>query len=145
MRLAARARTTAGPAQVWEVLGSPARWPEFELWLRRVRGAHGPVAPGQAFVGVSRFYGIGVPVDVVEALPAQRLVLRVRTAPGITQTVAYDLLPTVHGGSDVRASVVVEGLFARAAAGPLWLAGALTLRLLVVRAERLARAGGRAA
>lgn len=145
MRLAARARTTASPAQVWEVLGTPSRWPEFEPWLRRVRGTQRRATTGQALVGVSRFYGVTVPIDVLEAVPGERLVLRLHTAPGVTQTVTHELLPTVQGGSDVRVGVVVEGLFARAAAGPLWLASALTLRLLVVRAERLARAARRAA
>ena len=36
MRLVQRARTSATPAQVWEVLGQPSRWPEFEPFLRRV-------------------------------------------------------------------------------------------------------------
>ena len=145
MRLAARARTSASPAQVWEVLGHPERWPEFEPWLRRLRGTNRPAATGQALVGVSRFYGVAVPIDVVQAVAGQRLVLRVHTAPGVTQTVTHELVPMVQGGTDVRVNVVVEGLFARPAAGPLWIASALTLRLLVVRAERLVRAARRAA
>jgi hypothetical protein len=130
---------------VWEVLGSPGRWPEFEPFLRRVRGTHRPAAAGQTLVGVSRLGGVAVPIDVVEAQPGSRLVLRVHTAPGVRQTMAFELLPTVQGGSDVRVSVVVEGLFARPAAGALWLSSALTLRLLVARAERIARAARRAA
>jgi hypothetical protein len=57
----------------------------------------------------------------------------------------FEVLPRVQGGSDLRVGVVVEGLFARAAAGPLWLSSALTLRLLVARAERIARTARRAA
>lgn len=139
MRLTSRARTSASPAQVWEVLGSPYRWSEFEPFLRRVRGAHRPVATGQVLVGVSRVGGVAVPVDVVEAVPAERLVLRVHTAPGVRHVLTFTLLPTLRGGSDVRVSVVVDGLLARPAAGPLWLSSALTLRLLAVRSERLAR------
>ena len=145
MRLTASVRTTASPAQVWEVLGTPARWPEFEPFLRRVRGTHGSVAAGQTLVGVSRVGGVGVPVDVVEAAPGSRLVLRVHTAPGVRQTMAFEVLPTVRGGSDLRLAVVVEGLFARPAAGPLWLSGTLTLRLLAARCDRLAKAARRAA
>jgi hypothetical protein len=127
------------------VLGEPARWPEFEPFLRRVRGAQRPAAAGQTLVGISRLYNVAVPIDVLEAAPGSRLVLRVHTAPGVRQTMAFELLPVVGGGSDVRVSVVVEGLFARPAAGPLWLSSVLTLRLLVARAERIARAARRAA
>ena len=139
MRLAARGRTSASPAQVWEVLGFPARWPEFEPFLRRVRGARRPAATGQALVGISRIGGLAVPVDVLEAVPGERLVLRVHTAPGVRQTLTFSLLPTLGGGSDVRVSIVVEGLFARPAAAPLWLSSALTLRLLLARCQRSAR------
>ncbi len=145
MRLAHRVHTAASPAQVWEVLGDPRRWPEFEPFLRRVRGTHGRAARGQALVGVSRVASVAVPIDVLEAVPGSRLVLRIATAPGVRQTVTHDVLPTVRGGSDIRVSVVVEGLFARLAAGPLWLSSGLTLRLLAVRAERIARAARQAA
>ncbi|CAN5292463.1 hypothetical protein BH24ACT10_BH24ACT10_05080 [soil metagenome] len=52
MRLAHRVRTSASPGQVWQVLGEPARRPEFELVLRRVRGPDGPVGAGQTLLGV---------------------------------------------------------------------------------------------
>ena len=145
MRLTASARTTATPAQVWEVLGTPSRWPEFEPFLRRVRGTHRAASTGQALVGVSRVGGVAVPVDVVEAVPGTRLVLRVHTAPGVRQTMAFEVLPSVRGGSDLRLAVVVEGLLDRPAAGPLWLSGVLTLRLLAARGDRIARAARRAA
>lgn len=145
MRLVQRVRTSAGPAQVWEVLGEPARWPEFEPFLRRVRGTHGAAAAGQTLVGVSRIASLAVPVDVLEVVPRRRLVLRVHAAPGVTQTVTYEVLPVLSGGSDLRGSLAVAGLFARPAAVPLWLANGLTVRLLAVRAERLTRAARRAA
>jgi uncharacterized protein YndB with AHSA1/START domain len=140
-----KARTSASPAQVWQVLGDPTRWPEFELFLRRIRGTHGMLAGGQTLVGISRVGSLAVPIDVLEAVPGSRLVLRVHAAPGVRETVTSEVLPRVAGGSDVRVSVVVEGLFARPAAVPLWLATGLTVRLLVARAERLARAARRAA
>ena len=145
MRLAQRLHTSASPAQVWQVLGTPRRWPEVEPFLRRVRGTHGTVAAGQTLVGVSRVASLTVPVDVLEVVPGRRLVLRVHTAPGVRETVTFEVLPVFSGGSDVQVSVVVEGLFARAAAGPLWLSRLLTVRLLAVRAQRLARTAGRAA
>lgn len=110
-----------------------------------MRGTHGRAAAGQALVGVSRVGSLGVPIDVLEAVPGSRLVLRVHTAPGVRETVTHEIVPTMQGGSDVRVSVVVDGLFARAAVAPLWLSSRLTLRLLVVRAERIARAARRAA
>ena len=145
MRLVQRGRTSASPAQVWEVLGIPSRWPEFEPALRRVRGTHRAAAPGQTLVGVSRLALVGVPIDVLEVVPASRLVLRVHVAPGVQQTLTFELLPTVKGGTDVHLRVVVEGLLARLAVAPLWLAGAFTLRLLLARTERIARAARRAA
>ena len=139
------ARTSATPAQVWEVLGQPSRWPEFEPLLRCVRGTHGAAAAGQTLLGVSRIANLAVPIDVREADPGRRLVVRVHTAPGVGQLLTVDLVPVVSGGTDIACSVVVDGLFARLAAGPLWLASGFTVRLLAVRAERLARAARRAA
>jgi uncharacterized protein YndB with AHSA1/START domain len=145
VRLTSHVRTSASPAQLWDVLGDPERWPEFEPFLRKVRGTRGRLAAGQTLVGVSRVGSLAVPLDVLEVVPGARLVVRVHTAPGVRQTMTFEVLPSVQGGSDARAGVVVEGLFAPAAAVPLWLATGLTLRLLVVRAERLARAARRAA
>ena len=145
MRLVQRARTSAAPAQVWEVLGAPARWPEFEPFLRRVRGTHGVAVAGQTLVGVSRIGSLAVPIDVLEVETARRLVLRVHTAPGVGELLTFEVVPVVSGGSDLTCSVVVDGVLARAAAGPLWAASGLTVRLLAARAHRLARAARRAA
>jgi uncharacterized protein YndB with AHSA1/START domain len=127
------------------VLGEPRRWPEFDLALRKVRGATGPALPGAALVGISRVGGVTLPVDVVEVVPGSRLVLRVHAAPGVVETVTHEVTPVVSGGSDLRVSVVVEGLLAPLAVAPLWLANGLTLRLLAARAERIARSARRAA
>lgn len=127
------------------MLGEPGRWPEFDPVLRKVRGVTGPALPGATLVGVSRVGGLALPMDVVEVVPASRLVLRVHAAPGVVETVAYDVTPVLQGGSDVRMSVVVEGLFARLAVVPLWFANGLTLRLLAARVERVARSARRAA
>lgn len=140
-----RARTSGSPAQVWEVLGSPRRWPQFDLSLIKVRGTPETVVAGQALVGVSRFASLSIPIDVVEVVPGSRLVLRVHTAPGVRETVTHAVVPLVRGGCELRVSVVVDGLFAPAAVVPLWLAGGLTVRLLAVRVERLVRAARRAA
>ena len=145
MRLRHRVRTTASPAQVWQVLGDPVRWPEFDPFLRRVSGAHGPAAAGQHLLGHSRGLGVPIPVDVLEALPERRLALRVHVLPGVVEEVTHDVTPTLRGGSDLVVSVVVEGLFARVAFGPIWLARGLTSRVLGVRAGGLARAARRAA
>jgi uncharacterized protein YndB with AHSA1/START domain len=145
VRLAHRTRTSATPAQVWQVLGHPARWPEFSLYVRTVRGTHGEAAAGQALVGVSRVGSLSIPIDVLEAEPGSRLVLLVHTAPGVRERVVHEIIPVVSGGSDVRVSMVVEGLFARLSAVPLWLGTGVTARLLAVRAERIARAAKRVA
>jgi uncharacterized protein YndB with AHSA1/START domain len=140
MPRAHRARTLATPAEVWSILDSPSSWPQFNLTLRRVRGAGGHVAAGQHLLGIGRGTGMRVPVDVLEAVPDRRLVLRVHTAPGVREEVTHELTPAVRGGCDISVSVVVEGLFARPAFVPLWLAAGGTARLLAVRADRLARA-----
>lgn len=141
MALVHRVHTTASPAQVWVLLGDPHCWPQFEVLLRRVRGRAGPATAGAHLVGVARVLSLGVPVDVVEAVPESRLVLVVHTAPGVRQTIATELTPSVQGGCDVRVSVVVDGLFARLAFGPLWLGVGFTTRVLVARTDRLSRAG----
>lgn len=139
MRLSHRVRTTASPAQVWAVLGEPRRWPEFDLFLRSVRGSHGAAATGQHLLGLARLASLRIPVDVVEAVPDRRLVLLVHTAPGLRETVTHEITPSVRGGSDIAVSVVVEGLWARFGAVPLWLASGLSARVLAARTDRSAR------
>ena len=139
MRLAHRTSTSASPAQVWRLLGSPARWPEFNPFLRRVPGAPDRVRTGHTLLGVARVTSVRIPVDVVEAVPERRLELRFHTAPGVAERVVFELTPTVRGGTVLRVHVVVEGLFARPAFVPLWLANGLVARVLAVQAEREAR------
>lgn len=140
MKLDHRVSTSASPAQVWELLGRPNRWPLFNPSLRRVHGAQDRARTGQTLLGVARFTGMRIPIDVVDAVPEQRLEIHVHTAPGVQQRVVYELAPTLRGGCSMRVRVVVEGLFARAAVGPLWLANGFNARLLVAQAERAARA-----
>ena len=139
MRLSHRVRTSASPAEVWAVLGNPQRWHEFDLFLRTVRGSHGSAASGQHLLGLARLASLRIPVDVVEAVPDKRLVLLVHTAPGLRETVTHEITPAVRGGSDVVVSVVVEGLWARFGAVPLWLASGLSARVLAARTDRTAR------
>jgi hypothetical protein len=140
MRLAHRVSTSATPAQVWELLGVPGRWPEFNPVLRRVQGAPESARSGQTLLGVARLSGVRLPIDVVDAVPKQRLELFVHTAPGVRHRLVFDLAPKVRGGCSIRLGVTVEGLFARAAVLPLWLADGVLARLLAAQAERGARA-----
>lgn len=148
MRLAHRVSTSATPAQVWELLGVPARWPDFNPFVRRVHGAPGAVRTGQTLLGVARFTGVRVPIDVVDAAVDQRLELCHHSAPGVRHRLLFEVTPKVRGGCAIRVGVTVEGLFALPAVGPLFVADALVARLLVAQAERgarAARAGRRAA
>ncbi|MGB8651851.1 MAG: SRPBCC family protein [Mycobacteriales bacterium] len=145
MKLAHRVRTSATPAQVWEVLGTPARWPEFDLFLTRVRGAAAPAAQGQHLVGISRWTKLGIPLDVLDADPERRLVMRVHTAPGVTEELTFALTPTTKGGTDITVGIVVDGLFARPAAPVLWVANGLNARVLARRTHLRARAARRRA
>jgi uncharacterized protein YndB with AHSA1/START domain len=135
VRLTHSARTTATPAQVWQLLGDPRRWPEFEVWLHKVVGAPGRLSAGQRLMGRVRLSVVRVPMDVVEVVAGQRLVLLVHVAPGVRHQVTTALTSTVDGGCDLRVSVVVDGPLARPAALPLWLSSGLTVRLLAARSD----------
>lgn len=143
MRLGHRVSTSASPGKVWELLGCPSRWPEFDPFLRRVHGAPTVARTGQTLLAIARLTGVRVPIDVVEAVPQQRLELFLHTAPGVSQRVVYELAPTLRGGSTLRVGVVVEGLLARPAAAPLWLSNGVTARLLAAQTDRAARAARR--
>lgn len=145
MKLTHHVRTSASPALVWQTLGRPSQWPEFDVFLRGVRGVDGPATPGQHLVGVARALSLGIPLDVLEVDPERRLVLRVRTVPGLTEEVTFVVTPTVRGGSEIRVSVVLEGLLARPAVLPLWLANGLNARVLAARTHRAAKAQRRTA
>ena len=142
MRLVHRVSTSATPAEVWQLLGRPAGWPQFELSLRGLRGR---IASGAHLMALLRLSAIGIPVDVVEAVPERRLVVAVHLVPGLTEQLAFDLTPAVHGGTDIVLSVVVDGPLARPAALPLWLYDGLTVRVLAARTDRAARQARRAA
>ena len=145
MRLAHRVHTAATPAQVWEVLGEPQRWAEFELALHGVRGRPGTVTTGQRLVALSRFAALGIPLDVLEATPPVRVVLLVHALPGLREEVTYAVAPAARGGSDIVVSVVVDGPLGWPSVVPLFLASGLTARLLARRTDRIARAARRAA
>ena len=142
MRLVHRVHTSASPAAVWELLGDTRGWSQFEMSLRGVRGQ---VAPGAHLMARLRLSAFGVPVDVVEAVPEQRLVLVVHLLPGLREELTFDLTPSVRGGTDIALAVVVDGLLARPAALPLWLYDGFTARVLAARTERLAKLARRAA
>ncbi|MDP3711193.1 MAG: SRPBCC family protein [Mycobacteriales bacterium] len=138
MRLSHRVGTRASPEQVWSVLGRPQRWPEFDVALRRVRGATGEARTGQHLMAVVRGLPVAVPVDVVEALPTRRLVLRVASFPGMAHEVTTEVVPRLRGGCTLSVRVVTDGLLARPAALPVWALSALTTRLLASRCDRAA-------
>ena len=139
MRLSHRVHTPASTAQVWELLSVPTAWPQFLLLVRRVRGTDGPAVTGQRLLGMTRFASVGIPVDVVEAVHERRLSLLVHTAPGLRERVTYYVTPAVRGGCDVEVSVSVAGPFAITAPSPVFLAPALSTRLLAALAARGAR------
>jgi uncharacterized protein YndB with AHSA1/START domain len=145
VRLAHRSVTSASPEQVWSLLGDPSRWSTFNPFLRRVLGAPGRARTGQTLLAVARLTSVRVPVDVVDAVPDRRLELYFHTAPGVRERVVFELTPRLPRGTAVRVGVVVDGLFARLAAAPLWAANGLVARLLTAQAERVARAERRGA
>jgi hypothetical protein len=142
MRLVHRVSTSATPAQVWQLLGSPESWPLFELSLRGVRGR---LASGEPLMALLRFSAIGVPVDVVEVVPEQRLAVVVRLLPGLREELLFELAPALRGGTDISLSVVVDGLLAAPAVVPLWMYDGLITRVLAARSHSAARQARRAA
>ena len=140
MRLSHRVHTTASTAQVWDLLSRPVDWPQFLVLLRRVRGTDGPAETGHRLLGITRVGSVGLPIDVLEAVRERRLSLLVRTAPGLREEVTYFVTPAVRGGCDIEVSVVVDGLLAPIGTAPLFLATALSARLLAARAQRTAKA-----
>lgn len=145
MRLEHRVRTTATPAEVWSVLGNPNAWPTFELFVRGVRGDRSRVTAGQRLMALARLSLLAVPVDVVEVVPEERLVLEVHTAPGLREVLSFDLVEAVPRGTDIRLSVSVEGPLAVPAFLPLWLANGLSARILAAQTDRRARLDRRTA
>ena len=145
MKLTHHVRTSASPALVWQTLGRPSHWPQFDVFLRSVRGVDGPATQGQHLVGIARLLSLGIPLDVLEVEPERRLVLRVRTVPGLSEEVTFVITPTVRGGSEIRVSVVLDGPLARPAVLPVWLANGLNARVLAARTHRTARAHRRTA
>ena len=145
MRLAHRVHTLATPEQVWDLLGDPQRWSEFEPALRGLRGRPGATRAGQRLIGLSRVAGLGIPLDVLEAAPPSRVVLLVHVLPGLRQEVTCDVTPSLHGGSDICVQTAVDGPLGWPAVLPTYLSSGLTTRLLALRTDRLARAAHRAA
>lgn len=145
MRLAHRVHTSAAPGQVWALLGSPGQWPQFDVLLRGVRGGSGRAVAGERLMALLRLSAVGVPVDVVEAVPERRLVLDLHLLPGLRERVTYELTSALQGGTDITVSVVVEGVLAVPAAVPMWLYDGLTSRVLAARADRAARSARRSA
>ncbi len=145
MRLTHRVRTSASPAQVWALLGTPARWPEFDVFLSKVKGSSSSAEAGQRLVGISRWTALGIPLDVLEVDPERRLVMRVRTAPAVTEELTFLLTPTTRGGTVITVALVVDGLLARPAVPLLWIANGLNARVLAARTHQLARAARRPA
>jgi len=140
VRLGHRVHTTASAAQVWDLLSRPVDWPQFLVVLRRVRGTDGLAETGQRLLGITRVGSVGLPIDVLEAVRERRLSLLVQTAPGLREEVTYFVTPAVRGGCDIEVSVVVDGLLAPIGTAPLFLATALSARLLAARARRTAKA-----
>lgn len=142
MRLSHRVGTRASPEQVWSVLGRPARWPQFDLTLRRVRGANAAdgaeARTGQRLLAVVRGLPVAVPVDVVEAVPGRRLVLRVGSFPGMAHEVRTEVVPRLRGGCTLSVRIDTSGLLARPAALPVWVVSGLTARVLAARCDRAA-------
>ena len=145
MRLRHRVHTSATPAEVWRLVGNPSAWPQFDLFLRGVRGHPQRASAGARLMALLRMSAIGVPVDVVEAVPERRLVVVVHLLPGLREQITCELTSAVRGGTDISVSVVLEGVLAGPAVLPLWVHEGFTTRVLAATTDRIARQARRRA
>jgi hypothetical protein len=135
MRFVRRAHAAAPAAEVWRQLSEPRRWPEFELFLQRVTGAPGAVRTGQRLLGVGRGIPLRIPIDVIDVQPGWLLSVVVSTAPGVSHRITVELMSAVRGGTDVRVTTEVDGVFAGLALLPSWATAELRLRRIARQAR----------
>lgn len=136
MRLSHRVITPAEPEELWALLEDPARWPEFELLLRRVEGTRGLVREGQHLLGTARGFPIRIPIDVRLVAKTRHLGLTFYTLPGLREQIDHSVTRRRRGGSELRTSVVLEGPIAPLVIAPVYVSCALTTWLLGLRATR---------
>lgn len=144
-RLSHRRHAQATPPDVWAVLRTPRRWPEFNVLLARVSGGGDEAAEGQRLLAVGRGLPARIPIDVRWVVPRKALHLTVHTLPGLREEVEHVLVPAARGGTDVVAVIRVDGPLAPLALLPLWLCAGITLWRLARRAEEEQRRRLRAA
>lgn len=138
--------TSAPPVVVWELLGTPSRWPSYDPFVRAVEGADGPARPGQHLMAVARLFPLRVPVDVVDVEVGSRLGLTLHVLPGLREQIDARLIASVDGGTEIVATRRAEGIFGQAAAVPVWLSAEIVLRFLGWRSaqrHRVTRARSR--
>lgn len=133
-------RTSAPPVAVWELLGTPTRWPSYDPLLRSIEGADGPAKRGQHLMAVARLFPLRIPVDVRDFKAGSRLGLTVHLLPGLREEIDATLVASVDGGTEIVARYRTEGVFGQAAAVPVWVGAEVVLRLLGWRSARRYRA-----
>ncbi len=143
----ARARSVASVADVWEVLGRPDRWGEFEPMLRSVTpwpaDPDGPaagrdgggVSAGQRLRALVRCWPMPMAVDVDHVVNRSSLAVTTRLLPGLTEEVEHLVIPSASGGSVLTVRLTLHGPLAVPSLLPRWFARAVTLRLLARAAE----------
>ena len=136
MRINHRVITPAEPEEVWAVLEDPSRWPEFDLFARRIEGTRGLVREGQHLLATARGIPMRVPVDVRLVAKSRHLGLTVHTLPGLREQVDASVTRRRRGGSEVRCTTVIEGPMAPLAVLPIWVSSGLTTWMLGLRATR---------
>lgn len=133
-------RTSAPPSVVWELLGTPTRWPAYDPFVRAVEGAEGPARRGQHLMAVARLLPLRVPVDVRDVKAGSRLGLTLHLMPGLREQIDARLVAGVDGGTEIVANRRAEGLFGNAAAVPIWVGAEVVLRMLGWRSAQRHRA-----
>ena len=140
----ARARSAAPLSEVWAVLADPARWVEFDPFLRAVEaddsddpesaGAFDLMA-GEQLVAHVRLSRRRIPVEVDHVVNRSSLATTSRLLRGLAEEVEHFLIPQASGGTLVTARITLHGPLALPALLPRWVFRSLAVRLLARAAE----------
>jgi hypothetical protein len=150
----AHASSAAPVSEVWAALAHPARWVEFDPFMRGIepdgqrsdpagdaREAEGnasdalEVAVGQQLTAHLRLLRVQIPVEVEHVVNRSSLATSAQLLPGLEEDVEHLLIPQASGGTLVTARITLHGPLALPALLPRWVFRSLAVRLLARTAE----------
>jgi hypothetical protein len=131
---AARARSAASVSDVWAVLADPARWADFDPFVRSVVAEDGTPPPemeaGQHYRAQLRLWQREVPVVVDHVVNRSSVAVTAWLMPGLSEEVEHLVIPSASGGTWLTVRLTLHGPLALPALIPRWLTRTVTVRLL---------------